>query len=67
MDLSRLHWRTILSIATVAMLIQQASSYTSQLVVPILADRLAGEFNISPAWLGLYLFIQNFVSVVAAA
>ncbi len=67
MDLSRFNWRVVLSVATVAMLIQQAFSYVCQMVMPILADSIADEFGISPAWLGLYLFIQNLMAILAAA
>ncbi|MBT6272858.1 MAG: MFS transporter, partial [Chromatiales bacterium] len=66
MDLSRLNWRWILGIATFAMLFQQAFSYACQLVMPVLADRLAEDFGISRGWLGLYLFIQNLVAILAA-
>jgi hypothetical protein len=65
-DLSRLGWRSVLGIATFAMLFQQAFSYACQLVMPVLADRLAEDFGISRGWLGLYLFIQNLVAIVAA-
>lgn len=66
MNLSRLDWRAILAIATVAMLVQQAFSYVCQMTLPILADRIAEDFGISRAWLGLYLFIQNIAAIVAA-
>ncbi len=66
MDLSRFGPTTILAVATTSMLTQQAFSYVCQIVMPILADRLAEEFAISPAWLGLYLFLQNVMSIVAA-
>jgi len=66
MDLARLGWRPILTIATFAMLIQQAFSYVCQLVMPILADRIAEDFGISRGWLGLYLFIQNSFAILAA-
>jgi MFS family permease len=66
MDLSLFGPRTILAIATVAMLVQQAFAYVCQIVMPVLADRLADDFGISPAWLGLYLFIQNIVSIITA-
>ena len=66
MDLSRLDWRVILGIATVAMLFQQAFSYVCQMTLPILADRVAEDFGISRAWLGLYLFIQNIAAIFAA-
>ena len=55
MDLSLFGYRTILAIATISMLIQQAFSYVCQIVMPVLADRLAESFGISPAWLGFYL------------
>jgi MFS family permease len=66
MDLSRFGWRAIMLIATFAMLFQQAFSYVCQMVLPILADRIAQDFGISRGWLGLYLFIQNLVAIVAA-
>jgi MFS family permease len=66
-DIARANWRTILTIATVAMLLQQAFSYVSQITVPILADRVAEHFGISRAWLGLFLFLQNLVAIAAAA
>lgn len=66
MDLSRYNWQTILAVATVSMLFQQAFSYVCQMVLPILADRIAQDFGISRAWLGLYLFIQNVMAIVAA-
>ena len=66
MNIGRLGWRSILSIATIAMLIQQAFSYTCQMVMPVLADRLADDFGISRGWLGLFLSIQNLAAIVAA-
>ncbi|MEM7250603.1 MAG: MFS transporter [Pseudomonadota bacterium] len=66
MDIARLNWRIILGIATVAMLFQQAFSYVCQMVMPILADRIAEDLGISRAWLGLYLFLQNSMSIIAA-
>jgi MFS family permease len=48
------------------MLMQQAFSYVCQIVLPFLADRVAEDFGISRAWLGLYLFIQNVTSIAAA-
>ena len=66
MDLSLFGPRAILAIATVAMLVQQAFAYVCQIVMPVLADRLADDFGISPAWLGLYLFIQNILSIITA-
>ena len=66
MDLSRLNWRNIMIIATSAMMIQQAFSYVCQIVMPILADRLAEEFGISRGWLGFYLALQNVVAIIAA-
>ena len=66
MDLSRLNWRSIMIIATSAMMIQQAFSYVCQIVMPILADRLAEEFGISRGWLGFYLAIQNIMAIIAA-
>lgn len=66
MSLAKLDWRAVLTIATVAMLLQQAFSYVCQIALPILADRIAEDFGISRAWLGLYLFIQNITAIVAA-
>ncbi len=66
MRLDRFDWRVILTLATVSMLIQQAFSYVCQIVMPFLADRIAEEFGISRAWLGLYLFIQNIAAICAA-
>ena len=66
MDFSLFGYRTILAIATISMLIQQAFSYVCQIVMPVLADRLAESFGISPAWLGFYLFLQNVMAIVAA-
>ena len=65
-DLSRYNWRTVLSIATATMLIQQAFSYVCQITMPILADRLAEEFGISRGWLGFYLALQNVIAILAA-
>lgn len=66
MSLTKLDWRIILTIATVSMLLQQAFSYVCQIALPILADRIADDFGISRAWLGLYLFIQNVTAIIAA-
>ena len=66
MSLAKLDWRVVLTIATVAMLLQQAFSYVCQIALPILADRIAEDFGISRAWLGLYLFIQNITAIIAA-
>jgi len=66
MNLSRLDWRAIMVIATSAMMFQQAFSYTCQIVMPILADRLAEEFGISRGWLGFYLALQSIFSIMAA-
>lgn len=66
MDLSRYDWRTVMTIATFAMLIQQAFSYVCQIVMPILADRIAEDFGISRGWLGFYLALQNVVAIAAA-
>ncbi|MBT3787077.1 MAG: MFS transporter [Alphaproteobacteria bacterium] len=66
MDLSRYHWRTVLGVATVAMLIQQSFSYLGHIAMPILADSIAKDFDISPAWLGLFLFIQNLMGIFSA-
>jgi MFS family permease len=65
-NLSRLDWRVILALATSSMLLQQAFSYVCQIALPFLADRVAEDFGISRAWLGLYLFIQNVASIAAA-
>ena len=66
MSLAKLDWRVVLTIATVSMLLQQAFSYVCQIALPILADRIADDFGISRAWLGLYLFIQNVTAIIAA-
>lgn len=66
MNLSRLNWQTVLFIATSSMLFQQAFSYVCQMTLPILADRIAQDFGISRAWLGLYLFVQNVMAILAA-
>ena len=66
MRLERLDWRVVLTLATVSMLLQQAFSYVCQLVMPFLADRLAEEFGISRAWLGVYLSLQNIAAICAA-
>ncbi len=66
MDLSRLNWRSIMIIATSVMMIQQAFSYVCQIVMPLLADRLAEEFGISRGWLGFYLALQNIMAIIAA-
>jgi nitrate/nitrite transporter NarK len=65
MDLTRFSANSILAIAMFSMLIQQAFSYLCQMVMPILADRLARDFGISPAWLGFFLALQNFTAIVA--
>ena len=66
MNLSKLDWRIILALATSSMLMQQAFSYVCQIVLPFLADRVAEDFGISRAWLGLYLFILYVTSIAAA-
>ncbi|MFT5394440.1 MAG: MFS family permease [Gammaproteobacteria bacterium] len=66
MDLSRYGWRAIMLIAMFSMLFQQAFSYVCQIVMPILADRIAEDFGISRGWLGFYLFIQNVIAIIAA-
>jgi MFS family permease len=66
MNLSRYNWRTVLGVATAAMLVQQSFSYVCHVVMPILADSIATEFDISPAWLGLFLFIQNLMAIFTA-
>jgi len=65
-DLSKFNRRTIMGIATVAMLVQQAFSYVCQMVMPVLADSLAEQLGISRAWLGCYLFLQNVMAIIAA-
>jgi MFS family permease len=65
-DLSKFNWRTVMGIATVSMLLQQAFSYVCQMVMPVLADSLAEQLGISRAWLGFYLFIQNLMAIIAA-
>lgn len=64
--MEKLDWRVVLAFATIAMLIQQAFSYVCQMTLPILADRIAENFGISRAWLGLYLFLQNLTAIIAA-
>ncbi len=66
MDLGKYDWRLVLTIATLSMLLQNTFSYVCQITMPILADRIAENFNISRAWLGLYLFIQNIASIITA-
>lgn len=66
MNLEKFDWRVILTIATVAMMLQQAFSYVCQIAMPILADRLAEDFGISRAWLGFYLFLQNIAAIIGA-
>ncbi len=66
LNLGVLGWRSILAIATVSMLFQQAFSYVCQMVMPVLADRLAAEFGISRGWLGAYLFMQHLMAIAAA-
>ena len=66
MNLARFDPKTVLSIAVVAMLVQQAFSYVCQIVMPILADRIADDFNISRAWLGLFLFLQHGAAILSA-
>ena len=66
MNLARFEPKTILIVAVVAMLVQQAFSYVCQIVMPILADRIADDFNISRAWLGLFLFLQHGAAILSA-
>ena len=66
MNLEKFDWRVILTIATVAMMLQQAFSYVCQIAMPILADRIAEDFGISRAWLGFYLFLQNIAAIIGA-
>jgi MFS family permease len=64
--MEKFDWRVVLALATSSMLLQQALAYVCQIVMPFLADRIAEEFGISRAWLGLYLFIQNIAAIAAA-
>jgi MFS family permease len=64
--MDKFDWRVVLALATSSMLLQQALAYVCQIVMPFLADRIAEEFGISRAWLGLYLFIQNIAAIAAA-
>ena len=66
MNLDKYNWKIVLTIATIAMLFQNTFSYVCQIAMPILADRIADNYGISRAWLGLYLFIQNIASVSTA-
>ena len=66
MNFERFNWKVVLTIATFAMLIQNTFSYVCQISMPILADRIADNYDISRAWLGLYLFIQNIASIITA-
>ena len=66
MNLDKYDWKVILSIATAAMLAQNTFSYVCQITMPILADRIADNYDISRAWLGLYLFIQNIAAIITA-
>ena len=66
MDLGKYDWRLVLTIATLSMLLQNTFSYVCQITMPILADRIAENYDISRAWLGLYLFIQNIASIITA-
>ena len=66
MNFDKYDWKVILSIATIAMLAQNTFSYVCQITMPILADRIADNYDISRAWLGLYLFIQNIASIITA-
>ena len=66
MNLDKYDWRVVLSVATVAMHAQNTFSYVCQITMPILADRIADNYDISRAWLGLYLFIQNIASIITA-
>ncbi|MAH83557.1 MAG: hypothetical protein CBB68_04245 [Rhodospirillaceae bacterium TMED8] len=66
MKLRHLDWRIVLSVAVFAMLMQQAFSYVCQIVMPILANRIAEDFGISRAWLGFYLFLQNIAAIIGA-
>ncbi len=66
MNMEKFDWRVVLALATSSMLLQQALAYVCQIVMPFLADRIAEEFGISRAWLGLYLFIQNIAAIAAA-
>jgi MFS family permease len=64
--MEKFDWWVVLALATSSMLLQQALAYVCQIVMPFLADRIAEEFGISRAWLGLYLFIQNIAAIAAA-
>ena len=66
MNLARFGSKTVLGIAVFAMLMQQAFSYVCQIVMPILADRLAEDFDISRAWLGLFLLLQHGAAIMSA-
>ncbi|MBL6600182.1 MAG: MFS transporter [Alphaproteobacteria bacterium] len=66
MNMEKFDWWVVLALATSSMLLQQALAYVCQIVMPFLADRIAEEFGISRAWLGLYLFIQNIAAIAAA-
>ena len=66
MNLDKYNWKIVLTIATIAMLFQNTFSYVCQIAMPILADRIADNYGISRAWLGLYLFIQNIASIITA-
>ena len=66
MNLGKYDWRSVLTVATLSMLLQNTFSYVCQITMPILADRIAENFDISRAWLGLYLFVQNIASIITA-
>ena len=66
MNLGKYDWRIVLTVATLSMLLQNTFSYVCQITMPILADRIAENFDISRAWLGLYLFVQNIASIITA-
>ena len=66
MNFARFDSKTVLIVAVVAMLVQQAFSSVCQIVMPFLADRIADDFNISRAWLGLFLFLQHGAAILSA-
>ena len=66
MNLGKYDWKIVLTVATLSMLLQNTFSYVCQITMPILADRIAENFDISRAWLGLYLFVQNIASIITA-
>lgn len=56
-----------LTIAIVAMLVQQAIAYMSTLVMPVAAPEVAAEFGLDPSLIGLYsamLYVASLVSTL---